>query len=589
MEPQDPSVPLRGPDPVDEQETALGSDDRTRSANQALRSLARAARSFQLYDPGNDAIRTFLEEVRDSFGTFGGSHGAMTLAVRPFEMVLAPEREVVYLERDRERSLAFRLFRDGVRNVVIGPDVSWGELLQLLEILSIRYTGISHSEDDVVTLLWKANFQHIDVEAVEGFVPEDEVEDDGLGLELAHERLAGHAEVRVPPNFDLPHPNLSGEEEPAFRPVADTTLDRLRAEDTSQHLPEDCLGLVSELLTVVQDPTDPIRLGEARPLLTEIRDFLLSEGQLDNLLRMLDLLLMAARGDQDGAQVQVLIDSFADRNALARLVHSVPPDAADVPESFLRLLDQLPGDHLSTLVDLLEVERGARSRRTIRQLIARELPARAPYVIQRLQGAYGGVAADLFRTITLGSPDDAQKLALDLSNSGDMDILFECCHVVELTGYNATTRAVAFKLLHSHEEMVRIRTIQGVGHQGDRRMFPALARHAKERSGGRLGLDEARVIGGVMARLDGDAALASFKDWCLPQGLLSRVRGTDTALNWAAVTGLPLVDADEADAVLKQIAHLNREDEELYNQAVQARVRRRQRIAEAQREREAGP
>ena len=120
-------------------------------------------------------------------------------------------------------------------------------------------------------------------------------------------------------------------------------------------------------------------------------------------------------------------------------------------------------------------------------------------------------------------------------------------------------------------------------------MFPALARHAKERSGGRLGLDEARVIGGVMARLDGDAALASFKDWCLPQGLLSRVRGTDTALNWAAVTGPPLVDADEADAVLKQIAHLNREDEELYNQAVQARVRRRQRIAEAQREREAGP
>jgi len=582
MEPNDPRPPVSGVRAPDDQETELGSDDRARAANDALRALARAARSFQLYDPSNDAIRTFLEEVRDAFHAFGAHHGELHLAVRPFEMVLAPEREVVYLERDRERSLAFRLFRDGVRNLVVQPAVAWSELLQLLEILSIRYTGLSHSEDDVVTLLWKANFQNIDVEAVEGFVPEDEVEDDGLGLELAHQRLANHAEVRVPPNFDLPHPNLTGEDQPTWRPIADATLDRLRSEETSQHLPEDCLGLVSELLTVVQDPTDPVRLSEARPLLTEIRDFLLSEGQLDNLLRMLDLLLMAVRGDQDGADVQVLIDSFADRNALARLVHSVPPDADTVPESFLRLLDQLPGDHLSTLIDLLETERAARSRRTIRQLIARELPARSAYVIQRLQTSYGSVAADLFRAVTAGSPDDAQKLALELSNSGDMDILFECCHVVELTGYNATTRAVAFKLLHSHEEMVRIRTIQGVGHQGDRRMFPALVRHAKERSGGRLGDDEAKVIGGVMARLDPEAALAAFKDWCLPKGLLSRVRGADHALNWAAVTGLPLVDNDDADGVLKQIAHLNREDEALYNGAVQGRVRRRQRIAEDQ-------
>ena len=580
MEPSDTIPPPQGTSPIEEEETTLGSDARTRAANDALRALARAARSFQLYDPSNDAIRAFLEEVRQAFQHFSQEHGDLVLAVRPFEMVLAPDRDVVYLERDRERSLAFRLFRDGVRNLVVQPDVQWSELLQLLEVLSIRYTGISHSEDDVVTLLWKANFQNIQVEAVEGFVPEDEVEDDGLGIEIAHQRLANNAEVRVPPNFDQPHPDLRGQGTPSWKAIPAPTLERLRREETSQHLPEDCLGLVSELLAIIQDPTDPIQLAEARPLLTEIRDFLLSEGQLDNLLRMLDLLFVAVRRDKQAQEVQVLVDSFADRNALARLVHSVPPNAAEVPESFLQLLDQLPGDHLSTLVDLLETERAARSRRTIRQLIARELPAHAPYIIQRLQGAYGSVAADLFRALTRGSPDDAQKLALDMADSGDMDILFECCQVVELTGYNATTRAVAFKLLHSHEEMIRIRTIQGVGHQGDRRMFPALARHAKERSGGRLRTEEAVIIGRVMAELDPNSALESFKDWCLPKGLLGRVRGSDTALTWAAVTGLPLIDSDEADDVLKQVAHLNREHEELHSQAVQARVRRRQRLAE---------
>jgi hypothetical protein len=581
MEPTEPTVAPLAALPPDEQEAELGSNERTRSANEALRALARTARSFQLYDPSNDAIRAFLEEVRDNFNDFTTNHGDLVLAIRPFEMVLSPEMEVVYLERDRERSLAFRLFRDGVRNLVIKPAVPWSELLHLLEILSIRYTGISHSEDDVVTLLWKANFKHIDIEAVEGFVPEDEVEDDGLGLEIAHERLSAHAEVRIPPNFDLPEPRLRGESEPGYRRVPESKLRELRSEESSQHLPNDCLSLVSELLAVVQEPTDPIKLSEARPLLNEIRDFLLSEGQLDNLLRMLDLMQAALEGMGDDPDVQILVNSFADRNALARLVHSVPPDAESVPESFLKLLDQLPGDHLATIVDLLEIERSARSRQTIRQLIARELPERAPYIIQRLRSAYGVVAADLFRAVTVGSPEDAQKLALELSDSSDMDILFECCHVVELTGYNATTRAVAFKLLHSHEEMVRIRTIQGVGSQGDRRMFPALARHAKERSGGRLRIDEAKVIGEVMAGLDQNASLAAFKDWCLPKGFLGRVRGRDTALSWAAVIGLQKVDSDEADDVLKQIASLNREDEELYNQAVQSRVRRRQRINEA--------
>ncbi len=299
MEPTDPQVHAEIPPQEEEQETALGSDERTRAANEALRALARAARSFRLYDPSNDAIRVFLQEVRDSFRSYGENHGDLVLGIRPFEMVLADVREVVYLERDRERSLAFRLFRDGVRNLSIQPAVEWSELLQLLEILSIRYTGISHSEDDVVTLLWKAGFQHIEIEAVEGFVPEDEVQDDGMGIEVAHERLSAHAEVRVPPNFDLPPPSYAKEAEAKPLRVDDDVLARLRAEESSQQLPEDCLNLVREILQVVQSPTDPIELSEARPLLYEIRDFLMSEGQLDNLLRMLDLLLAVLQDASD--------------------------------------------------------------------------------------------------------------------------------------------------------------------------------------------------------------------------------------------------------------------------------------------------
>ena len=118
-----------------------------------LRALARASRSFLIYDPRNAAIRTFLGAYRDAAYAALKAHGEIYLDIRPFEMLR--EGEVVYLERDRERSLAFRLFRDGVRRLTIETDVEWEELLKLLEILSIRFTGTRQQEDDVVTLLLK--------------------------------------------------------------------------------------------------------------------------------------------------------------------------------------------------------------------------------------------------------------------------------------------------------------------------------------------------------------------------------------------------------------------------------------------------
>ena len=153
-------------------EAAVGGSERGIATNNALRALSRAARSFMLYEPRNQAIRDFLRDYRENMTATLSAHGPMELDIRPFEMTRGGE--VVYLERDRERSLAFRLFRDGVRRITVQPAVAWEELLRLLEILSIRYTGIRQSEDDIVTLLWKAGFKHIGVVAVEGFVPDEE-------------------------------------------------------------------------------------------------------------------------------------------------------------------------------------------------------------------------------------------------------------------------------------------------------------------------------------------------------------------------------------------------------------------------------
>ena len=65
------------------------------------------SRSFLIYDSRNEAIRGFLQYQRTMSAALS-EYGEMVLEIRPFEMVRGVE--IVYLERDRERSLRFVFF-----------------------------------------------------------------------------------------------------------------------------------------------------------------------------------------------------------------------------------------------------------------------------------------------------------------------------------------------------------------------------------------------------------------------------------------------------------------------------------------------
>ena len=62
--------------------------------------------------------------------------------------------------------------------------------MHLLQILSIRYTGVRQQEDDLVTLLRKAGFEHIKLAAIEGFIPEEEQAEAALAGGPRDERRA---------------------------------------------------------------------------------------------------------------------------------------------------------------------------------------------------------------------------------------------------------------------------------------------------------------------------------------------------------------------------------------------------------------
>src|SRR3954462_2317575 len=165
-----PTEPATPPEAPGEQleEVALGGTPAGRAANTALRAFSKSARAFTLYDPQDEAVRRVLQEYREAMAAFLTAHGPLDLEVRSFELAL--RGEVVHAEKDREKSLAYRLYRDGIRRLTIQPGATWDELLKLLEVLSVRFIGVRQQEEDVVTLLTRAAFRSISFASVAGLV-----------------------------------------------------------------------------------------------------------------------------------------------------------------------------------------------------------------------------------------------------------------------------------------------------------------------------------------------------------------------------------------------------------------------------------
>ncbi|MCK6531042.1 hypothetical protein L6R50_26935 [Myxococcota bacterium] len=137
---------------------------------QILSAVVRTSRSFLFYAPNNRALQLFMEDLESQLGAFLSRHGSLDLGVEATRFLWG--EAVVHEDSDRERSLPFKLFRDGVRGLRIREGVTQAEIATLLRILSVRLVGVHRHDEDLVTQLWRADLEHIRHDVVEGFTHE---------------------------------------------------------------------------------------------------------------------------------------------------------------------------------------------------------------------------------------------------------------------------------------------------------------------------------------------------------------------------------------------------------------------------------
>jgi hypothetical protein len=524
--------------------------ERHRHVAETLTLLARTARSFTLYDINNAAIRSFIDRLLQGFDAVLTADPEISLELSQFEMRW--EGEAVYVDRDWERSLAFRLYRDGVRQLSFRCGFDWRDLAKLLEVLSIRYTGINQNEEDLVTLLWKADFEHLAIVAVRGFEPEE-------GSDVSRSGRGSRGDISLPDDIDIPINATPQPREPEWLEVSPDIVLTLRDQVSPEALPDDCLRLVAIIERELSEALEPMAFEEVEHVFGEILDYFMSEARLQPLLT----LARRARALYDGPSpswdplrkegVFRVISTFSSVRNLRRIIQNLPADDHRLPREVVAILDLTSPDPLALAADVLAAERSPSGRAFGRQLVEHYGQGRFDWVRECYEQSHGDVASDLLRVMSkLPGERNEVFFALQASNP-EIEAQDEALHHLERMPYSGAIGRWVFDAYRKADAVRRQRLLAIMERSQDRRFVDLLADFVQERAES-LSLAEAVNVGMVMGRLGLAEVLDRCDEWLKTSGLIRKTLSGPIARQVAAVAALGEVKGEVADEILDDTA-----------------------------------
>ena len=477
-----------------------------------MQALTKTSRSFALYDPHNDAVKVLISDYRQK-STALAQLAPTTVDVRPFE--LRYDNHTIYEEQDRERSLAFRLFRDGVRRIRFESGVGWEDMVTLLEVLSVRCNGVRQQEDDLITLLRKAQFRHIEIDSVEGYVPDEETPE--------HEErapLMDTAKSAEPvPDWDQPLP-VRETESLTFRPIDPKELEALRAEENPNALATQAVRAVFELLQTANSLGDRDCLAQLVPFVEEVQHYLVVEGNINELAR-LAVVYRDAFGD--GRKLPLL----AEASSFERVVRMVPEDQDEIPNAFFHLLGAPTPAMMPRALSMLASGASGARRTVLLDVVSRGASVDPTAIVDKLRTAPADVFKDLFAILARVAPEQRIDVAFDLLDHPNPEIQIELVGVIADAQTGLRLARGLHLLMNSEHEAVRIRATLTLGHVGGSKAVPMLVEHIKRRMDC-LSIKEAAASGVALGEASPEEALPTLLEWVgmksALQSVLSRFR-----------------------------------------------------------------
>jgi HEAT repeats len=129
--------------------------------------LVKALRTYHMYLPNNPVHQRASENLRIAFQPIWAVLDELTLTVAETDFIW--EEQVVYHQLNKADSVAWGLFKDGMRSLTIRRGAEVEELPRFLEAINRARFLPADAGDDLLTLLWEQEFEFIQYRFIEFF------------------------------------------------------------------------------------------------------------------------------------------------------------------------------------------------------------------------------------------------------------------------------------------------------------------------------------------------------------------------------------------------------------------------------------
>lgn len=131
--------------------------------------LSRTKKIFRIYAENNPIYQKTLNDLHEQLSGFLNIKDTLRIHIEQNKILF--KSKVVYSSEERQGNLALFFFRDGIRQLSFKKGFDLQELRDFLEIISYDFEA-DKDENDLITLMWEKEFQHLTYYVDENFLSE---------------------------------------------------------------------------------------------------------------------------------------------------------------------------------------------------------------------------------------------------------------------------------------------------------------------------------------------------------------------------------------------------------------------------------
>jgi len=532
--------------------------------------VSKGMRATQLYLPNNPVYQRAVDNIRNAFRQIWQATDDLIFDIGETEMRW--EDHAIYTQEQRNESIAWTLYKDGVRSLAFKPGVEDAEIVRFLAVLQQAKNLQADAPDDLLTLLWAEDFQFVTYTfrelASESAVPIERAEKGaptiggGGGTPGGDAGSADPKTIRHQVEEEAP-PKREGlvsidDFDTTLYFLDDKEIEYLHKEverEYGQDLRGNVLAMLFDLLELQTYGT--VR-AELISIVENFIPYLLGAGDFRSvafILRECKVILQRAREliPEHRQVLEALPTRLSQADALSQLLQSLDEAASHPTEEELsELFSELRADALGTLMGWLPKLTNERVKSLVQTSAERLAQTHAAEVLKALASADPAVQLEMVklagRLKLPGAPDGMGPLL----ERGERDLKLAVVEALTTIGSPSATRLLE-KAIDDAERDVRITAVKFLGQRGHRNAFPRIEAAVLGNKLKDADLTEKMAFFEAYGALAGEAGIGTLEKLLVPKGgLLARKEDPETRA--CAAMALGKIRSPKARDVLQKVA-----------------------------------